>query len=40
MTEVLGGAMGCGDVGERKSGPPLSGGPGSRLIGVTRRNAE
>jgi predicted dehydrogenase len=40
MNEVRWGVIGCGNVCERKSGPPLYGVPGSRLIGVTRRNAE
>ena len=31
-------AIGCGDVLERKSGPPMYQLPGSRLFGVTRRN--
>lgn len=39
MQELRWGAIGCGDVCERKGGPPLYGLPGSRLIGVTRRDA-
>jgi len=38
MTEIRWGIIGGGDVCERKGGPPLYGVPGSRLIGVTRRD--
>jgi len=39
MDEVGWGIIGCGDVCERKSGPPLYEIDGSRLLGVTRRDA-
>jgi predicted dehydrogenase len=39
MKQVNWGTIGCGDVCERKSGPPLYGVSGSRLVGVTRRDA-
>lgn len=40
MDMITWAAIGCGDVMERKSGPPLYELPGSRLYGVTRRNRE
>ncbi len=39
MRTITWGAIGCGDVCERKSGPPLYQVPGCRLAGVTRRDA-
>ena len=40
MRTITWGAIGCGDVCERKSGPPLYQVPGCSLAGVTRRDAE
>ncbi len=39
MRTIVWGAIGCGDVCERKSGPPLYQVPGCELAGVTRRDA-
>ena len=40
MDDVVWGIIGCGDVCERKSGPPLYQLPHSRLEGVTRRDLD
>ena len=40
LDTVRWGIIGCGDVAEHKSGPPLYQTPGSRLIAVMRRNRD
>ncbi|MEO1091004.1 MAG: Gfo/Idh/MocA family oxidoreductase [Pseudomonadota bacterium] len=39
LADVAWGVIGCGDVVEHKSGPPLASAPGSRIAAVMRRDA-